>query len=135
MEKIKEFLLNNSEEIKNVIAEINNWNGSLANFEIYDNDEYFFSDIFYGSRYDLVEKIINGDYRLEDDLVRFDCYGDLESLDEWEWEEELKENIDEIIEELLDCYDDLVRYYKEVNISDELKELIEEYLIEEEEEE
>lgn len=125
MEKIKEFLLNNSEEIKNVIAEINNWNGSLANFEVYDNDEYFFSDIFYGSRYDLVEKIINGDYRLEDDLVRFDFYGDLESLDEWEWEEELKENIDEIIEELLDCYDDLVRYYKEVNISDELKELIE----------
>ena len=135
MEKIKEFLLNNSEEIKNVIAEINNWNGSLANFEVYDNDEYFFSDIFYGSRYDLVEKIINGDYRLEDDLVRFDFYGDLESLDEWEWEEELKENIDEIMEELLDCYDDLVRYYKKVNISDELKELIEEYLIEEEEEE
>ena len=132
MEKIKEFLLNNSEEIKNVIAEINNWNGSLANFEVYDNDKYFFSDIFYGNRYDLVEKIINGDYRLEDDLVRFDCYGNLESLDEWELEEELKENIDEIIEELLDCYDDLVRYYKEVNISDELKELIEEYLEEEE---
>ena len=131
MKKIKEFLLNNSEEIKNVIVEINNWNGSLANFEVYDNDEYFFEDIFYGNRYDLVKKIINGDYRLEDDYVKFDCYGDLKSLDEWEWKEELKENINEIIEELLDCYDDLVRYYKKVNISDELKELIEEYLEEE----
>lgn len=132
IEKIKEFLLNNSEEIKNVIAEVNNWNGSLVGFEVFDNDEYFFDDIFYGSKYELVEKIINGNYRLEDDLVRFDCYGDLESLDEWEYEEELEENIDKIIEELLDCYDDLVRCYKEVNISDELKKLIEDYLEEEE---
>ena len=126
IEKIKEFLLNNSEEIKNVIVEINNWNGSLAGFEVFDNDEYFFNDIFYGSKYDLVEKIINGDYRLEDDLVRFDCYGDIESLNRREYEEELKENIDEIIEELISCYDDLTYYYKELNISDELKKIIEE---------
>ena len=126
IEKIKEFLLNNSEEIKNVIAEVYNWNGSLAGFEVFDNDEYFFNDIFYGSKYDLVEKIINGDYRLEDDLVRFDCYGDIESLNKREYEEELKENIDEIIEELIGCYDDLMYYYKELNISDELKKIIEE---------
>ena len=126
MEKIKEFLLNNLEEIKNVIAEVYNWNGSLAGFEVFDNDEYFFNDIFYGSKYDLVEKIINGDYRLEDDFVRFNCYGDIESLNRHEYEEELKENIDEIIEELISCYDDLMYYYKELNISDELKKIIEE---------
>ena len=125
IEKIKEFLLNNSEEIKNVIAEIYNWNGSLAGLEVFDNDEYFFNDIFYGSKYDLVEKIANGDYRLGDDYVKFDCYGDIVSLNEWEWEEELEENIDEIIEELIDCYDNL-------DISDELIALIEEYLEEEE---
>lgn len=126
IEKIKEFLLNNLEEIKNVIAEVNNWNGSLVSFEVFDNDEYFFNDIFYGSKYELVEKIANGSYRIEDDLVRFDCYGDIESLNRREYEEELKENIDEIIEELIDCYDDLVYYYKELNISDELKKIIEE---------
>ena len=126
IEKIKEFLLNNSEEIKNVIAEIYNWNGSLAGLEVFDNDEYFFNDIFYGSKYDLVEKIANGNYRIEDDLVRFDCYGDIESLNKREYEEELKENIDEIIEELIGCYDDLMYYYKELNISDELKKIIEE---------
>ena len=128
IEKIKEFLLNNLEEIKNIIAEINNWNGSFANFEVFDNDKYFFNDIFYGSKYELVEKIANGSYRIEDDLVRFDCYGDIESLNRREYEEELKENIDEIIEELIDCYDNL-------DISDELIALIEEYLEEEEEEE
>ena len=126
IEKIKEFLLNNLEEIKNVIAEVNNWNGSLVGFEVFDNNKYFFNDIFYGNRYDLVEKIINGDYRLEDDLVRFDCYGDIESLNRREYEEELKENIDEIIEELIGCYDDLTYHYKELNMSDELKKIIEE---------
>lgn len=126
IEKIKEFLLNNLEEIKNVIAEVYNWNGSLVGFEVFDNDEYFFNDIFYGSKYELVEKIANGSYRIEDDLVRFDCYGDIESLNRREYEEELKENIDEIIEELMNCYDDLINYYEELNISDELKKIIEE---------
>ena len=126
IEKIKEFLLNNSEEIKNVIAEVYNWNGSLAGLEVFDNDEYFFNDIFYGSKYELVEKIANGSYRIEDDLVRFNCYGDIESLNRREYEAELKENIDDIIEELIGCYDDLMYYYKELNISDELKKIIEE---------
>ena len=126
MEKIKGFLLGDLSELKYVVTEINCWNGSLELLEVYENDKYFFEDIFYGSRYDLVEKIINGDYRLEDDYVKFDCYGDIVSLNEWEWEEELEENIDEIIEELIDCYDDLVYYYKELNISDELKKIIEE---------
>ena len=126
MEKIKEFLLNNLEEIKNVIVEVNNWNGSLVGLEVFDNDEYFFNDIFYGRKYELVEKIINGDYRLEDDFVRFDCYGDIESLNRREYEEELKENIDKIIEELISCYDDLTYYYEELNMSDELKKIIEE---------
>ena len=125
MEKIKGFLLGDLSELKYVVTEINCWNGSLELLEVYENDKYFFEDIFYGSRYDLVEKIINGDYRLEDDYVKFDCYGDIVSLNEWEWEEELEENIDEIIEELIDCYDNL-------DISDELVALIEEYLEEEE---
>ena len=125
MEKIKGFLLGDLSELKYVVTEINCWNGSLEFLEVYENDKYFFEDIFYGSRYDLVEKIINGDYRLEDDYVKFDCYGDIVSLNEWEWEEELEENIDEIIEELIDCYDNL-------DISDELVALIEEYLEEEE---
>ena len=125
MEKIKGFLLGDLSELKYVVTEINCWNGSLELLEVYENDKYFFEDIFYGSRYDLVEKIIDGDYRLEDDYVKFDCYGDIVSLNEWEWEEELEENIDEIIEELIDCYDNL-------DISDELVALIEEYLEEEE---
>ena len=125
MEKIKGFLLGDLSELKYVVTEINCWNGSLELLEVYENDEYFFEDIFYGRKYDLVEKIINGDYRLEDDYVKFDCYGDIVSLNEWEWEEELEENIDEIIEELIDCYDNL-------DISDELVALIEEYLEEEE---
>jgi hypothetical protein len=57
IEKIKEFLLNNLEEIKNIIEEVNNWNGSLVGFEVFDNNEYFFNDIFYGSKYELVEKL------------------------------------------------------------------------------
>ena len=127
MEKIKSYLLNDLEELCDVVREINCYNGSLDYLEVYENDEYFFND-FFTNPYDVLQKTYYGEYDFNDYYVRFDGYGNLESLTIYDYEEELRCCIDEIVENLLNIYYNIC-------ISDELEELIEEYEEEKEEEE
>ena len=124
MKKIREYLLNDVEELEVIVSEINGWDGSLDWLEAHENDEDFF-DIYFSNTIEAVRSVCYGNYNYSDDLVRFDGYGNLESFDRWEYEDELKDNIDDIIEKLLSVY-------YEIDIDEELKELIEEYLEEEE---
>ena len=128
MKKIKEYLLNDVEELMCIVSEINGWDGSLDWLEAHENDEEFFDTYFSNNPMEAVRSAHYGNYNYSDDLVRFDGYGNLESFDRWEYEDELKDNIDDIIERLLSVY-------YEIYINEELTELIEEYLEEEEEEE
>ena len=127
MERIREYLLNDVEELESVVREINDWDGSLDWLEACENDEEFF-DVFFANTLDAIRSVQDGNYNYSDDLVRLDGYGNLESFDRWEYEDELKDNIDDIIERLLSVY-------YEIDVREELEELIEEYLEEEEEEE
>lgn len=127
MKKIREYLLNDEEELDYVVREINAWDGSLDWLEAYENDEEFF-DMYFTNTMEAVRSVCYGRYDYSDDLVRVDGYGNLESFDRWEYEQELKDYIDDIIERLLSVY-------YEIYIREELVELIEEYLEEEEEEE
>ena len=127
MKKIREYLLNDMEELDSVVREINGWDGSLDWLEAHENDEEFF-DMYFANTMEAVRSVCYGSYNCSDDFVRFDCYGNLESFDRWEYEEELRDYIDDIIERLLSVY-------YELYIDEELKELIEEYLEEEEKKE
>ena len=124
MEKIREYLLNDMDELDYIIAEINGWDGSLDWLEAYENDEEFF-DMFFANTMEAVRSVCYGNYNYSDDLVRLDGYGNLESFSRWEYEDELKDNIDDIIERLLSVY-------YQIDIDEELTELIVEYLEEEE---
>ena len=124
MKKIREYLLNDVEELEVIVSEINGWDGSLDWLEAHENDEDFF-DIYFSNTIEAVRSVCYGNYNYSDDLVRFDGYGNLESFDRWEYEDELKDNIDDIIERLLSVY-------YEIDIDEELNELIVEYLEEEE---
>ena len=126
MERIRKYLLNDVEELMCVVNEINAWDGSLDWLEAHENDEEFF-DMFFANTMEAVRSVCYGSYNYSDDLVRFDGYGNLESFSRWEYEEELKDYIDDIMERLLSVY-------YEIDIEKELVELIEEYLEEEEEE-
>ena len=126
MKKIREYLLNDVEELEVIVSEINGWDGSLDWLEAYENDEDFF-DMYFSNTFDAIRSAQDGNYNYSDDLVRLDYYGNLVSFDRWEYEQELKDNIDDIIKRLLSVY-------YEIDIEEELTELIEEYLEEEEEE-
>jgi hypothetical protein len=62
-------------ELNNVFCELENY----VDNHIYINDEDFFNT-FFQERIDIARAISYGDYRFSDEYVRFDGYGNLESI-------------------------------------------------------
>ncbi|MEX5491527.1 hypothetical protein ABFV43_22310, partial [Pseudomonas fulva] len=77
---------------------VNSWNNGLEHLDYQYNDEEFFNVFFEGKPMEAVRAAIYGDYRYTDDYVKFDGYGNLVSVSEYDMEEELKENIEEIMD-------------------------------------
>ena len=118
--KLKEYLLNDVEELRDVVSEINGWNGNLDWLEFWENDEYFFESFYSGiNGLEIAKAICYGDYNYNDDWVRIDECGNLVSYTEYEMIEEMKDSIDEIVENLIEEHDDLY-------LSDDIKEIFEE---------
>lgn len=63
-------------QLNNTFCDISSYVGLY----IYINDEDFFQDYF-KNRIDIARAISYGDYRFSDEYVRFDGYGNLESMD------------------------------------------------------
>lgn len=117
IEKLKEELT--IDELKEMVSELNSWDGSLRYLDYFENDEYFFKE-FYGDRVDdAVRAVCYGDYNYMDDLVRIGDDGNLYSCSEYEYEEEIEDNANEIIKYYLEeidnmCDEDIKRKIKDL---------------------
>ena len=118
-EKIREYLLNNEETLLDVVNELNSWNGCLDYLEFWNNDEEFFNT-FFENKIEVARAICYGDYNYNDDYVRFNGYENLESFSEYDMIEKMKDDIEEIVENLIEYYDCIEIY------NEELQELLEE---------
>ena len=125
-EKIREYLLNNEETLLDVVSELNSWNGCLENLEFWENDEEFFNT-FFNNPMEAIRATYYGNYNYNDDYVKFNGYGNIDSYSEYERIEEIKDNIDDIVDNLIECY-------YNIYINEELESLLLELLEEEEEE-
>ena len=124
-EKIREYLLNNEETLLDVVSELNSWNGCLENLDFWENDEEFFNT-FFNNPMEAIRATYYGNYNYNDDYVKFNGYGNIDSYSEYERIEEIKDSIDDIV-------DNLIEYYYNIYINEELENLILELLEEEEE--
>ena len=124
-EKIREYLLNNEETLLDVVSELNSWNGCLENLEFWENDEEFFNT-FFDNPMEAIRATYYGDYNYNDEYVKFNGYGNIDSYTEYERIEEIKDNIDDIVDNLIECY-------YNIYINEELESLLLELLEEEEE--
>ena len=97
---MKEYLLENVEELIRAVNEINSYNGELNHLIVFENDEEFFNMFFENKPMEAVRSALYGNYNYNDEYVKFDGYENLESLDQWRYEELLKSNIDDIIKEI-----------------------------------
>lgn len=118
MKNLKSYLLENINELKILVGEINSYNGSLDYLEAWENDEYTINELFYNNPYEALRSSCYGYYNINDDLIKFNAYGNIESLNENEYDIELIDNIDDIIQELL-------KIYNNIDLSNEIFELIE----------
>ena len=125
-EKIREYLLNNEETLLDVVSELNSWNGCLENLEFWENDEEFFNT-FFDNPMEAIRATYYGDYNYNDEYVKFNGYGNIDSYSEYERIEEIKDSIDDIVDNLIECY-------YNIYINEELESLLLELLEEEEEE-
>ena len=106
-EKLQGLLLEDTGSLMTIVEELNNWNSDLDYLRVYENDEEFFEMFFQNKPMDAVRATCYGDYKYNDEYVRFDVYGNLESLDDFEYEGELKDNINEILDELMENYNNI----------------------------
>lgn len=125
-EKVTEYLLENVDELRQIANEIHSYSGDLEHLQFWENDEEFFETFFSHNPMEAVRAAFYGDFRYADPYVRFDGYGNLESLEEYQIEDELKNNVDEII-------DLMIENKGNIDLPDEVEELLEQ--MEEDEEE
>ena len=107
---IKEYLKDNMEVTKQVISELNSYNGCLDYLDYFVNDEYFLKDFFGGNPDELARAICYGSYNYNDYYVKFDGYDNLETASEAEVDDEIMDNLDEIIDNLIDYQDNIDVY-------------------------
>ena len=108
MENIKNYLLNHVDEIGGIISDINSIDGSLDYLEYYENNVEFFNTFFYNNPMEAVRSSFYGDYHYCDKYVKFDGYGNLKSVNDYELEKEYKYYIDDITKSLLEHYQEMI---------------------------
>lgn len=94
------------EQLELMVREMNAWDGSFDNLAVYENDDEFFQIYFESEVMEAVRAISFGDYNYMDDYVRFNGYGNIESLSEYEWHQELEDEADDIVEQYLEMVED-----------------------------
>ena len=121
LNEIKGLLLNDFNTLEEVVRELNSWNACLDYLEVYENDEEFFNMFFEGKPAEVARAIYYGDFNYNDEYIKFNGYGNLKTFSEYDYEELLKENIEEIIE----C---LIEYVGHISIyNEELDDLLAQY--------
>ena len=102
--------INNFEEVHALIDNINSFNGSLMHLDYNYNDEEFF-DVYFGiNTIDAVRAVCYGDYKFEDEFVKFNAYGNLESANKYEVMAAYNEYKEDILEEIFVISDFCERY-------------------------
>lgn len=124
MENLKGYLKDelNTEQLKEMARSVIQYNGALDWLDYWENGEDFFETMFQ-TKDDVARAICYGDYNYMDAYVKFNAYGNLESASEWDYDREINDYKEEIIEAWLEVYEEDANYLK----YDEAFKIIEEY--------
>ena len=125
--EIRNYLESHLDIAIDIARECNYWDGSFEYTDTWDIEELCQSGI---GTYEIVRAVIYGNVRNVCDDVRYDAYGNLETVDEVDLEVETKEYyLDDIVDTSMDLYE---QGHIDIN-DDELKELYDyEFVLEDE---
>ena len=111
MKKLESYLLDNMDVAGYMVREINAWGGCLEHLEYFDMAEFDLVLEEYEPS-EIANRIFYGSFNPNDEYFRFNAYGNLESANEWDIEEEYRDHISEIASYI-------VEYKDNINIDDE----------------
>ena len=98
-------------QLQEMVQEVNGWDGSLEEFEYYEMEQM--DELLHGVEVlEILRMAHFGEFNWSDDYFTINAYGNLDSINEFEFEKELTDNEDEIIE----TYNELVESGKIENI-------------------
>ena len=114
---IKNYLMENMEEVQGIVAELNSWDGSLEHLDFLDMEEL---DTYLEglTPTEILNKMYYGDFNPNHEYFQFNGYENLVSFNDWDVEEYFKTYIDDIVEALIENY-------THIYIPDELLEILE----------
>lgn len=118
--KIAERLIENGDLIT-IVRDINSCDGSLDNYNYWENDEEFFSTFYDNDIMEAVRASCYGDYTFTDDYVIINAYGNLDSVSMYELLDMLEDAIDEIVDCLIDVWGS---YSSSFDLPDDIKSML-----------
>jgi len=126
IEAIKEDI--STEELRNMVNEVNSENGDLEQYQVHDFDEYTINELF-SNPFEALRSATFGEVSFNDEYFRFNGYGNIETVSEYSLNQELEEDEDNIIKTWLEtCFDEYtIRGIIYSIDEEELDKLIEEY--------
>ena len=84
------------ETLRNMVNEVNGWDGSLENLEYYYMEDFNF--IMEGRTPEFIAHRVHfGDFNPTHDYFRFDGYGNIETISNWELERVMEDWADDIV--------------------------------------
>ena len=105
IESLKGLILEDASLGMDLVNEINGWDGSLEYLQAYSMDE--FDEIMNGFEpLEIANRIYFGDFNPNHEYFRFNGYANLESLDEYDLEEEIKDYSSEIARRTIELYEE-----------------------------
>lgn len=101
------YLQDNVDTLREMVSEVNSYNGALEEYEWEINDEEFY-DIFFKDKMEVARAVYYGgnSYNYMEEYVRFDAYGNLETTDDYNMRRDLQDGASEILDEFLELYAD-----------------------------
>ena len=105
-EQLKKYLLDNMVELEVCVNELNSFNGCLDYLDYLAMDDFndYFSETL---AIDLALAIQYGEFNINDDVFRVDTLGHLESANYYELEGMFRDNIDEIVDNIVEYMEDI----------------------------
>ena len=108
IKKIREIAKDNPEILNALVSEVVSWNGELEHLEVFEFEEEFFNMFFMDKPFEAFRATFFGSVNnWTDEYIRFNAYGNLESLSEYEHNKELIEYQNEILDTVENNLDDL----------------------------
>ena len=96
----------NFDMVFNLVNVLNSYDGSFSEIEYFYNDEEFFNIFFGINTMEAVRAVCFGDYRYADEFVKFNGYGNLVSVNQYEIIAEYSLYKEEIADKLIDISDE-----------------------------